>query len=178
MNTPKVVSSENVFSNKWINVRHDKLTLDNDVKQDYFVVDGSKRLVAILAITDDNKVVLVKQHRHPIKKVTIDIPGGGIEDGELSIDAAKRELLEETGYTSDEISELLYYYPDSGQKECVKHVFLARKLNKKEPKQDITERINIILEDIEKLYEELLAGKLNESTLMISLIFAKQKKLI
>lgn len=178
MTFPKITSSENVFHNNWINVRHDKLIFEDDVYQDYFVIDSNKKLTAILAITDNKEIVLVEQYRHPLKKITVDIPGGSVEKDESVLDAAKRELLEETGYSAGELFELFSYYPDSGQKECVKHVFLARRLEKKESKPDVTEKMHVILKNIEEIYQDVLSGELREPTLMTAVLLAKQKGII
>src|SRR3990167_3484347 len=66
-----------------------------------FDVKDEGRPVCVLALTTENKVVLAKQFRPGPEKVLLELPGGGIEDGEEPEDAIRRELLEETGYAGD-----------------------------------------------------------------------------
>src|SRR5512144_2241852 len=62
--------------------------------------------VAVVALTKHEEVLLIKQYRHGLGKILIELPGGGAEEGEEPLAAARRELLEETGYTSTKIIEV------------------------------------------------------------------------
>ena len=66
----------------------------------------------VLAITKDQQAVLVRQYRHGAEKVLLELPGGVVEDGEDPMDGIKRELMEETGYTSSNIIEVGRIYPN------------------------------------------------------------------
>lgn len=72
-----------------------------------FVVLDSPRWVNIIPLTKDNNVVLIKQYRHGIDEITIEIPGGLVDNDETPLEAACRECTEETGYSSDVFAELL-----------------------------------------------------------------------
>lgn len=87
-------TSKTVFSTEWFNV--DEIITDKSIKPYYKIVveDG----VIILAITMDNKLILVRQFRPALEEYTLEFPSGGIEKNEKPLDAAKRELYEETGY--------------------------------------------------------------------------------
>jgi len=67
---------------------------------DFYVLDAPE-WINIIALTPDREIVLVEQYRHGIDEVTLEIPGGMVDPGEKPIEAAKRELAEETGFTSD-----------------------------------------------------------------------------
>ena len=79
----------------------------------------------ILAITKDQKAVLVTQYRHGIKEVLLELPGGVIEDGEEPLAGIKRELLEETGYTAADVIEVGWIYPNPANQTNKLFCFLA-----------------------------------------------------
>jgi ADP-ribose pyrophosphatase len=79
----------------------------------------------ILAITKDQKVVLVRQYRHGVKDVLLELPGGIVEDGEDPLDGIKRELLEETGYAASNIIEVGRLYPNPAIQTNLLYCFLA-----------------------------------------------------
>jgi ADP-ribose pyrophosphatase len=85
--------------------------------------------VAILAIDESQRVLLIRQYRHPVRSYLWEIPAGLLDvEGEPRIDAAKRELLEETGYEADSWSELTSFMTTPGGNDEVITIFLARDL--------------------------------------------------
>lgn len=126
--------------------------------------DGSASI--ILPITEDNKVILAVEPRVFTKKtVDVGLPAGYIEPGEDAVVAAKRELLEETGYTSDEFISLGSFYQDQGCSEAYNHYYVALNCRKvKEQNLDDGEFIKYILVDfneVNELIEEGYIGGLN-----------------
>ena len=75
--------------------------LQNGSKSDFYIADQNNRYAVVLALTFDNKVILVKQFRPGPQKVLLDLPGGAVDKSETPLDAIKRELLEESGYAGD-----------------------------------------------------------------------------
>lgn len=167
----KSLNSEYALNTKWLRVRREVVKLPSGkILDDFYTVEGNE-LVAIFAIDKNDNIVLVKQYRHPIKDVTVDLPGGGVEKGERLIEAAKRELAEETGMTAGHIEKLLTYYPDSGKTACTKHIFYATDLKKnmehQHPKSN-SEETHLILMPFKKVLEGIKSGELKEATLHIS----------
>jgi len=121
----RLLDKKNVFKSKWLEVNKEKVSLSNGkVIEDFYTLSGEK-LVCIVAVTRDYKIVLVKQYRHGAKKVLWDIPGGGVNKKEIFIEAAKRELAEETGYESPKWIALGQFYPDPARSSTIKKIFLA-----------------------------------------------------
>ena len=114
-------------------------------------LDGSA--VIILAVTDNNEFILAIEPRvFTERTVDVGLPAGYIEEGEKPVDAAQRELLEETGYTSDNFTSLGSFYQDQGCSGAYNHYFLARNCRKvKEQNLDKGEFIKYILVSYDEL---------------------------
>ncbi len=83
--------------------------------------------VAVVAVDDEGRVVLIRHYRHPVGERMLEIPAGKLDvEGEAPIDAAKRELAEEVGLEADELAELLHFHNSAGWSEEATTVYLAR----------------------------------------------------
>ena len=91
-----------IFRAEWIKRKHPDWS-----KTGNFVVLDSPKWVNIIPITKDNKVVLIEQYRHGIDDITLEVPGGLVEEGEDPIQAAERECIEETGFRGKNCAILL-----------------------------------------------------------------------
>jgi 8-oxo-dGTP pyrophosphatase MutT (NUDIX family) len=103
----KTIFSEYLFKDNWFKVRREKCeTPTGKIVEPYYVYEFTP-WVGALAITSEGKVILIKQYRHAIGEICIEIPGGCVDETDSNIaDAAHRELLEETGYSFDSIEFL------------------------------------------------------------------------
>ena len=133
---------------------------------------------AILAITKDNKVILVKQHRFPYGYV-LEIPAGTRDKGERPRTCAIRELREETGYKAKQMKHFLTYYPSIGYNLEAIHCFLATDLERvSDPRFDNDEILLVIEIDLKKLIQMIKTGKIQDSkTICAVLTYAVKKKL-
>ena len=133
---------------------------------------------AMLAITKDNKVLLVKQHRFPHGYV-LEIPAGTLDKGERPKTCAVRELQEETGYKAKKMEHFLTYYPSIGYNLEAIHCFLAIGLQKVSGlKLDDDEILSVTKVDLKKLIRMIKAGKIKDSkTICAVLTYAAKKKL-
>ena len=133
---------------------------------------------AMLAFDEENKVILVKQHRFPHGYV-LEIPAGTLEKREEPIKCAFRELEEETGYRAKKMTKLISYFPSVGYNQEEIHIFVASGTKKEfDLKLDNDEFITVIKMDIKKLIGMIKAGKIIDSkTICAVMIYAAKKKL-
>ena len=109
----KTVSSEKVFEGRIIDVRVETVEFP-DGKTAYRELVDHPGGVGVIALTDEGKIIMVKQYRKPIEKDIWEIPAGKLDKGEDPKACGIRELEEETGYTAKEIISLGYFYPSPG----------------------------------------------------------------
>ena len=160
----KLLSSEYLFKDNWATLRADTCEMPNgNIIKPYYVLEYPD-WVNVVAITESNEVILVKQYRHAAGEVQLEIPGGCIDNNESPEAAVRRELLEETGYAFDkfELLSILYANPATGNNKT--HCFLATGGKKiQEQSLDHGEDIIVELVSIEKLKELLLENQIGQA---------------
>jgi len=134
MNKWKVIKSKQILKNKWVDITEEKCELPNGEVIDW---------VSVFAVTEDEKVILNYQYKHGCQDIAVEMPAGYIEKGERPEEAAKRELMEETGYGFEKL-ELLGKYivsPTRNRNHCYLYIaYGAKKIA--EPENDPSEDIN------------------------------------
>src|ERR1700754_2905424 len=121
----KLLSSEYVHRGPWATLRSDKCVMPNGhVVEQYYVLEYPNWVNAV-AVTDENKIILVTQYRHAANIVSLEIPGGVIDGDEEPEAAMRRELLEETGYAFEKIEYLSAVYPNPSTATNKTYCYLA-----------------------------------------------------
>ena len=137
-----------------------------------FLVLDTNNWINVIPITKDGKVILIKQFRHGTDTVTLEIPGGMVDDTDRSEKiAAERELLEETGYIGEEMIKLGVCSPNPAIFNNELHIFFARNVKKvSEQKQDGSEDIEVIQVGLDQIPELIRSEKINHA-LVIAAFF-------
>lgn len=131
---------------------------------------------AILAFDENNKVILVKQHRYPHGYV-IEIPAGTLEEKEDPKKCAFRELKEETGYGAKKMIPLITYYPSIGYNTEAIHCFVASGLKKiTDLKLDEDEILSVVKMDFKKVISMIKNGKIQDSKTICAVLTYALKK--
>ncbi len=138
-----------------------------------FYVLHPNNWVNVIPITENNEVVLIEQFRHGTGQLTLEIPGGMVDDDDVSPQAAAaRELLEETGYAADNLIHIGRNHPNPALQSNSCDTFLARGVKRiLEPQFNSNEYIEIRLTPIEKIPELIQSGRITHSLVIVAFYY-------
>ena len=139
----------------------EEVSLNNSQKK--IITINAPNWVNIIPITHEKKIVFVEQHRYGVNKKTLEIPGGMVDPGETPLEAVNRELLEETGYSSKEVTKLGVLSPNPALFTNNVFSYLAINTNKNNIKISAEENINVHLIPVEEISELILKGKIDHA---------------
>ena len=151
-----IVSTEYLIRRPWLTARKDVVKLpDGRINPEYWILEYPD-WVNVIAITRDGLMVMERQYRHGLGKTCFELPCGVIEEGETPLEAAKRELLEETGYAGGTWQEWMTLSPNPSTSTNLTYSFLAVGVEKVADQHlDATEDIAVYLKDPEYVHELL-----------------------
>lgn len=156
-------STHRVFDARVFSI--DKVDRSHDSKRDDFYIINSHDWVNIIAITNENDVLLIEQFRHGTADITIEIPGGLIDPSDPTIEsAAARELLEETGFKATSLEYLGYVYPNPALQGNRCHTCLATDIEYSGQQHlDANEEIDVIKIPITDIPQWIKTGRITHS---------------
>ena len=173
----KTLSSVYLFNDRWFKVRKEVCeTPDGKIVDPYYVYDFAT-WVGAFALTEDGKVIMVKQYRHALGETCIEIPGGCVDATDQSNeDAIARELLEETGYQFSSYEYLGNISPNTSTNSNVLHMYLARG-GRSVAKQNLDngEEIEIVILSIVELKQLLRENKIKQAMHVSCILYALEK---
>ncbi|WP_438448842.1 NUDIX hydrolase [Gorillibacterium sp. sgz5001074] len=160
------LSTTSIFKGKIISLQVDEVRLPNgeNAKREIVRHPGA---VAVMALVD-GKMLMVEQFRKPMEKSLIEIPAGKLDPGEDPMDAARRELEEETGYKAGSLRPISSFYSSPGFADELLHVYLAEDLVKGEPKPDEDEFLDCMALTLEEAEACMAEGKISDAKTILA----------
>ena len=175
----RVLERTPLVERAYLRVIQDRVRLGDGREIDDFCLLESPDWAAVLCVTEDGRIVLVRQYRHGLGGVSWELPAGALEGGEDPLVGARRELLEETGYASDAWQPLLVASIDPARAVARAHFFAA--LGSRlvaEQSLDATEDIETVLLTRDELLELIDRGELQHGIHLAAVLLALRKNLL
>ena len=170
----KTLSSKIVFKNPWWQARRDRFETHTGKKGDYYFIDIKES--SYIIPVKGNKIIFEKQYRYPIKKCTIELPGGSVKKGSNPRKAAEEELREELGYKAKRLERIGKFIPYNGVSSEICSVFLASDLKFVGADQEETEYIDPIEIGIKQAYKMVEENKIIDGMTMAALCMPSEKE--
>ena len=166
----KTIKSDTIYDGKILKLRVETVELENKRYSKREIVDHQKG-VGIIAFNGNDKIWMVKQYRKAIDKITLEIPAGLVDPGEMPIETAKRELQEEVGYLPETISYLFDMHASPGFTNDKLSFFLAKDLVKSSLEQDEDENVEACALEIKELYKMVENGEITDAKTIIAILY-------
>lgn len=169
----KTISVEQIYNGKIIDVTRERVLLENKSEAYREVIHHSGG-VCILPINDKGEVLFVRQFRYPFKEVLLEIPAGKRENGEDPKECGLRELKEEIGAVSKDITFLGKLYPTVAYDTEVIYMYMAQDLSFGEQKLDEDEFLDIVKIPLDKAYKMVLNDEIPDAKTQIAILKARE----
>lgn len=162
----RIISEEQAWKGRFLDVRSAQVELPNGrvTGRDLVRHPGAS---AVVALTESGKIVLVRQYRTAIDRVTVEIPAGKLDPGEDPLECAKRELHEETGFSASRIQYLTTIATTPGFCDEVIHIYMATGLTFDGANPDDDEFVNVDLVPLSELIDAVLDGKIEDAKTVV-----------
>ena len=158
----KTISSQLIYDGRAIRVRVDTVETANGRTSTRDIVEHAD-CIAVIAVDADDNILLVKQFRKPIEKELLEIPAGGIDEGEDPVTAVEREMREETGYFPKRVERLGGFYSTPGYCSEYLYLYLATDLIPSRLFAEDTEGIEVIRMPVTEIRELVKQGKIQDA---------------
>jgi ADP-ribose pyrophosphatase len=165
----KIKKSKAIYKNPWIEVKEDAVIKPDGTEGIFGIIDYGKG-ISVVALNEKNEIILVKEFLYVLNRYGIGLPTGGVDAGENYITAAKRELLEETGFKAKKWKSLGIIHPLTMILSCPHELFLATDVEPGEAKEA---EVEVITMPFEKAYKMVLDSKIPHAPSCVGILKAK-----
>ena len=171
----RTLATKAIYSNRWLSLREDLVELPDGRTTIYGVVNCGQ-CVGVLPFLDPDTVLLIRQYRYVARRVTWEMPTGGVHAAESVEQAAQRELSEEIGYRADRLTHLSTYHTSKSVMDETAHLFLGEELVKLELPPDDTEFIEVRPFPFQEALRMVLSGEIVDGMTIITVLLAARTK--
>ncbi len=169
----QVLSSKNIYENNWIGVTEYDVVNPSGGKGIYGKVHFKNLAIGIVPLDEEMNTYLVGQYRFVLGSYSWEIPEGGCAEGSSPLDAARRELQEETGLVANEWQELMQLHLSNSVSDELAHVYLARQLRQGPATPEETEQLVVKKLPFEKVYEMVQQGAITDALSVAAILKVK-----
>jgi ADP-ribose pyrophosphatase len=177
MSLPKTIKSERLYHGRIFDlVIEDMEEQDGNIRRCEIISHPGGGVV--IPLLDNGNVLLVRQYRYPHKKFVLEAPAGKLEPNEDPLDCAKRELMEETGYSAEKFVKLTAMYTTPGFCNEVLHVYLATGLKKSELGQNLDDgeqSLTVESLPLTQSIEMITKGEIVDGKTIVGILLAERK---
>ncbi len=166
----KLYKKNRIYAGKVVDFYSDEIILPNGKKavREYLAHPGA---VAVVPFINETDIIMVKQYRYPVNKITYELPAGKLDRKESLLKCARRELKEETGYGAKKIKKLISFYPSTAFSDEELHIYSACGLIEGKENPDEDEFINRVIVPFKKALNMVKTGKIKDAKTVIALLY-------
>lgn len=168
-----IIGTKSAYKNPWIEVIEDKV-IRPDGKEGIFGTITMKDGVSVIPVDDKGNVYLTKEYHYAVGRITIEAVSGGIDNGETKLQAAKRELKEETGFNAKKWTDLGTLDPFTSVIKSENHMYLAQGLTKGKAAPEGTELIRVIKMPFKESLNMVKKSEITHGATVAALLKAKE----
>lgn len=168
-----LISTHEVYSNPWIQVREDSV-IRPGWGSGVFGIVNMKDGVTVIALDEEENIITTNEFAYALDKYSLELVSGWMDTGETPLDCAKRELAEETWYIADEWMDLGFIDPFTTVIRSRNYIFLARSLRYTKPNPDEGEILNVSKIPFQKALEMVMNSEITHGASVVAILKAQQ----
>ncbi len=166
-----------IYKGKIIDLQLDEVELPNGKTSQRELVKHPGA-VAVIPLTSEGRLVLVRQYRKALDKIIVEIPAGKLEENEERISCAKRELEEETGYAAKELRFVASFYTSPGFANEIIHLYLAEQLTNGEANTDEDEFLDVVEVTLDEAEQMVKEQSIHDAKTMYAVQYLRMRELV
>lgn len=172
MNQPVLVNSQKVYSCHAFDVVKDLINFNNGTIWNYSYIQARDG-VCIVAIDENDNIVLINEYRYPVRKMVLSIPAGGIEIDDSPLATAQKELNEEAGIQASKWDLVGDFYPSPGNANYKGIIYLARELTHITKHVEAYEQIEVVKVPFNEAVKKVYSGEIKDAWAIIPILMVQ-----
>lgn len=167
----QILSSQKIYENPWYWLQHDEVKFPDGITGTYTTVKRGPASF-IIPVLQDGRIAMIRHYRYTVGRWLWEIPAGGVEDGMIPLEAARKELLEEIGGTCGSLEQVGVFYTMPGISDEISYIFIARAVSIGSPQREPSEVIETHLLTLDEVRAMLHRGQIADGPSALSLFLA------